>query len=171
MGIFEDLRGFLEQMAGDPVVFSLFFFLYAIAAAIFLPIPVEFALFLSPETPYAWKAIVLGAGKAVGSVLVFYIGFELEAPIRRWSQKWNFFKKFVDFCEWLIHKLHYVGLFILLSIPFMSDTVVLYVFSLFNKEGKDLNLKWFALVNFLAGLSRATIIFYMVEFLGWDFGW
>lgn len=159
----------MNSVQNDIFVYSAFLFLYSIAAAIILPIPVEAALFISPATPFILKALLLGAGKAVGSVAIFYIGFELEGPVRRWSDRFKFFKRFVDFCEWFVAKLGYVGLFILLSIPLMSDTVVLYVFSLFNKEGRVLQMKWFALVNLLAGITRAMIVYAIVIGLGWNF--
>ncbi|HSV42791.1 MAG TPA: hypothetical protein VLH13_05205 [Methanomassiliicoccales archaeon] len=127
------------------------------AAAIFLPIPVELALMISPITPMVVKAVVLGLGKMVGSVAVFYIGFELGGPIRRWSEKIWIFAKFVEFCEWFVKKFKHLGLFILLCVPFMSDTVLIYIFSLFNKEGKTLNVVWFALANLGGGIVRAVI--------------
>lgn len=166
MDIIQALMDFLNQAAGDPVIYTVFLFLYSIAAAVILPIPVEAALFIG-TVPIAVKAITLGAGKAVGSALVFYVGFELEGPIRRWSQRWKFFAAFVRFCEQFVAKFGYIGLFILLSIPLMSDTVVLYVFSLFNKEGKELNIKWFIVVNFFAGITRALIVFGAFYLFGW----
>jgi hypothetical protein len=168
MDLIQGLWDFLNSVQNDVFVYSAFLFLYSIAAAIILPIPVEAALFISPATPFILKALLLGAGKAVGSVAIFYIGFELEGPVRRWSERFKFFKRFVDFCEWFVAKLGYLGLFILLSIPLMSDTVVLYVFSLFNKEGRVLQLKWFALVNLLAGITRAMAVYAIVTWLGWN---
>jgi membrane protein YqaA with SNARE-associated domain len=168
MDLIQGLWDFLNSVQNDVFVYSAFLFLYSIASAIILPIPVELALFISPATPFILKALLLGAGKAVGSVAIFYIGFELEGPVRRWSDRFKFFKKFVDFCEWFVAKLGYVGLFILLIIPLMSDTVVLYVFSLFNKEGRVLQMKWFALVNLLAGITRAMIVYAIVIGLGWN---
>ncbi|OPY34094.1 MAG: hypothetical protein A4E32_00363 [Methanomassiliicoccales archaeon PtaU1.Bin124] len=167
MDIFQVLWDFLNQVQGDAVIYSIFLFLYSVAAAIILPIPVEFALFVGTTTPFWIKALVLGLGKAVGSSAVFFIGFELEGPIRRWSERWKFFGKLVKFCEWFVMKLRYIGLYILLSIPLMSDTAVLYIFSLFNKEGKELKIKWFIVVNFFAGVTRALIVYGVFELLGW----
>jgi membrane protein YqaA with SNARE-associated domain len=166
MDIFQVLWDFLNQVQGDVVIYSIFLFLYSVAAAIVLPIPVEFALFVGTTTPFWMKALILGAGKAVGSAAVFFIGFELEGPIRRWSDRWKFFGKLVRFCEWFVMKLRYVGLYILLSIPLMSDTAVLYIFSLFNKEGKELKIKLFILVNFFAGITRALVVYAFFSLLG-----
>jgi hypothetical protein len=158
MGIVEDFMSFLTGVAGDPVLYSVVFFFYAVLAAIILPIPVEFGLILSPHTPWYVLAIVLGAGKAVGSVLVFKIGMEIEGPVRRWSARFKFFGKFIELCERFVARYRYYAIYILLSVPFMSDTAVLYIFSITNKDGEALKMKWFALVNFLAGITRAVFL-------------
>jgi hypothetical protein len=54
-----------------------------------------------------------------------------------------------------------------MSIPFMVDTIPLYVFSLLNKEGKLLSMRGFVIVNFLAGLTRGTIIGIIIYVLGY----
>jgi hypothetical protein len=158
MGIAEDFMSFLTGVAGDPILYSIVFFFYAVLAAIILPIPVEFGLILSPHTPWYVLAVVLGAGKAVGSILVFKIGVEIEGPVRRWSTRFKFFGKFIELCERFVARFGYYALYILLSIPFMSDTAVLYIFSITNKDGEALKMKWFALVNFLAGITRAICL-------------
>ena len=157
MGIGEEFSSFLIGIAGDPVLYSLVFFFYSVAAAVILPIPIEIGLILSPSTPWYLLALVLGAGKAVGSVIVFKIGMEIESPIRRWSQRFKIFGKFIGLCERFVARYNYYGMFILLCIPFNLDTVVLYLFSISNKNGEVLNMKWFALTNFVAGITRACI--------------
>lgn len=158
MGIVEDFMSVLTGVAGDPVLYSVVFFGYAVLAAIILPIPVEFGLILSPHTPWYVLAIVLGAGKAVGSVLVFKIGMEIEGPVRRWSKRIKWFGKFIELCERFVARFGYYALYVLLSIPFMSDTAILYIFSITNKDGEAMKLKWFAVVNFLAGVTRAIFL-------------
>jgi membrane protein DedA with SNARE-associated domain len=158
MGIVEDFVSILTGVAGDPILYSVVFFVYAVLAAIILPIPVEFGLILSPHTPWYVLAIVLGAGKAVGSVLVFRIGMEIEGPVRRWSKRVQWFGKFIELCERFVARYGYYALYVLLSIPFMSDTAVLYIFSIVNKDGEAMTLKWFAVVNFLAGVTRAIFL-------------
>ena len=158
MGIVEDFMSVLSGVAGDPVLYSLVFFVYAVLAAIILPIPVEFGLILSPHTPWFVLALVLGAGKAVGSILVFRIGVEIEGPIRRWSLRFRWFGKFIQLAERFVARFGYYALYVLLSIPFMSDTAVLYIFSITNKDGQAMKLKWFAVVNFLAGVTRAIFL-------------
>jgi hypothetical protein len=158
MGIVEDFMSVLSGVSGDPVLYSVVFFIYAVLAAIILPIPVEFGLIISPHTPWYVLAIVLGAGKAVGSVLVFRIGMEIEGPVRRWSARLKWFGKFIELCERFVARFGYYALYVLLSIPFMSDTAVLYIFSITNKDGEAMKMKWFALVNFLAGVTRAILL-------------
>ena len=163
--IWEDLYHFLEQYSADPVAYAVLFYLYCIAATVILPIPVEIGLLLNPGTPFIIKALILGAGKATGSVLVFYIGTRVEVTVRRW-QRWNWFSWLVEKSELLVEKAGYVGLYILLSIPGMVDTIPIYIFSVFNREGKVLELKYFALVNFLGGITRAFLLFVLLEFFG-----
>jgi hypothetical protein len=168
MGFIEGLTTFLEQVQGDPFTYSVVFFIYIIAATIILPIPVELMLFLSPVTPFAIKAILLGAGKAVGSIIVFYIGMNLERPIINLTKKWVFFRMVVSTCKWFVDKLGYIGLYLIMSVPLMVDTVPVYLFSIFRKERTDRDLWMFALTNLAAGITRAAIVFYVVTELGWD---
>ncbi len=168
MGFIEGLTAFLEQVQGDPLTYSIVFFIYIIAASIILPIPVELLLFVSPATPFILKALIMGVGKAVGSVVVFYIGLNVEKPIIGLTEKWGFFRMVVSTCKWLVDKLGYIGLYLILSVPIMVDTVPLYLFSIFRKERTDRDLRLFALTNLAAGITRAAIVYLVVTELGWD---
>lgn len=168
MGFVEGLTAFLEQVQGDPLTYSIVFFIYIIAASIILPIPVELLLFVSPATPFILKAVIMGVGKAVGSVVVFYIGLNVEKPIIGLTEKWGFFRMVVSTCKWLVDKLGYIGLYLILSVPIMVDTVPLYLFSIFRKERTDRDLRLFALTNLAAGITRAAIVYFVVTELGWD---
>jgi len=158
-----DMLEWLETFTHDPLVFLTIFFIFAILATIILPIPVELGLFIGmtilpdPVMSMVLLALVLGAGKGVGSLFVFEVGMKLEPKIRSWSARWKFFAKFVKISEAFIAKYRYYALYILLSIPLMLDTVPLYLFSLLNKEGKAMDLKWFGITNFFAGVTRAAI--------------
>jgi len=57
-----------------------------------------------------------------------------------------------------VRKTGYAGLYLLLSIPLMSDTIPIYVYSVFNAEGKALERNMFLLANFLAALNRVAIL-------------
>ncbi|MDW5563784.1 MAG: hypothetical protein SA339_11205 [Methanomassiliicoccus sp.] len=155
----------LEVSSNDPLSFSVIFFVYTILAAVFLPIPVEVGLFFSPATPVWIKIVLMGLGKMFGSILVFSIGLKVGDGVRAWSSKWNWFTSLVRGCEWMVRKFHYLGLYLILSIPLMTDTVPLYIFSVFNEQ-QVLGLRWFALTSLLAGISRGLIVFIAFEAMG-----
>lgn len=157
---------FLEQYSTDPLAYGVIFFVYAILAAIVLPIPVEIGLILNPGTPFVFKALILGAGKAVGSVLVFYIGFKVESTVQRWAERWGYAKWFVEKSQKFVEKTGYFGLYVMLSIPGMVDTIPVYLFSLFNREGKVLEVRYFALANFLGGITRAFLLYLLLYVFG-----
>lgn len=149
---------FLEGLSHDPVAYSVVFYLYSVAATVFLPIPVEVGLFFSPETSIVTKALVLGAGKATGSVLVFMLGDKLGTRFDRVSSKHWVYRKTLDLLRRFVARTRYLGLYIILSIPLMVDTVPIYVFALFNEEGV-MNVRYFAITNFFAGITRAAIVY------------
>ena len=60
----------------------------------------------------------------------------------------------------------YFGLYIMVSIPGMVDTIPPYIFSFFNREGQVLEVTDFALVNFLGGITRAFVLFAFFYFGG-----
>lgn len=156
--VWDQLLNFLTTHTEDPVTYLFSLFLFSIGAAIILPIPVETALVLAPERmPFIVPALVLGLGKGVGAMAVFFIGAKVEQTVLRFG-KWGWFKWLLDKSEWFVRKYGYFALFVILAVPFMLDTVPLYIFSLLNKEGKLMHLRWFTLVNVLAGTTRASII-------------
>lgn len=156
---------FLQSLANSPLEYAIVLYLFSIATAVFLPIPVEFGLFLAPSLDILTKAIIVGAGKATGSLMVFYLGLKVEKVIRAWSRHIRFFAWFVDSMEKFVAKTQYLGLYILLSIPLMPDTLPIYLFSLFNK-GEILTPNYFALVNFLAAINRCMIVVFLAVYLG-----
>jgi hypothetical protein len=160
--LFTELMNWLESLGNDPLAYIIIFFIFCAAAAIILPIPVELGLLFGGSVPYLIKAIVLGLGKGVGSMAVFEIGMKLEPKIRSW-RRWRWFRWLFDNCEKFVAKYNYFALYIILSIPLMLDTVPIYIFSLANKNGKALEVKWFAVTNFLAGVTRAAILWVVLE--------
>ena len=158
--VLDGLMDFLIEIAHDPVLYSVVFFIYSVLATIVLPIPVEVGLFLSTATPFAVKALVLGAGKAAGASLVFLLGGRLESPLDRFTSKWVVTRWFVNIMQRFVAKTRYFGLFLILSIPLMVDTVPIYIFAVFNQKG-TMNLKYFALTNFLAGITRTAIVYWV----------
>lgn len=164
MDVIAGLIDFLNGLSHDPFLYSVVFFFYALAATTFLPIPVEAGLFFSPETPIFVKALVLGAGKAVGSVLVFELGDKVSGGFYKLMSKNRFLSRFMELMRKFVAKTRYYGLFCILSVPLMVDTLPIYLFSLFNQKGL-MKLHYFALTNFLAGITRATLVYLIFELL------
>jgi len=165
--LFTDLMNWLQSLGNDPLAYLIIFFIFCVAAAIILPIPVELGLLFGEVVPYPIKAIVLGLGKGIGSMAVFELGLKLEPKIRSW-RRWRWFRWLFDKCEAFVAKYNYYALYVILSIPLMLDTVPIYLFSLANKEGKSLEIKWFAVTNFFAGVTRAAILWVLFYILGID---
>jgi len=168
----------------NPYVFFPVLFVYAILIAVILPIPIEFillipAVYTNPAF-FLGTALTIGLGKAVGAWLIFFLGVNLEEQIRGWSDRIKLVGTLIRFCEWIVKKTRYVGLFVLLSIPMMSDTAVLYVFALFNPpaandangrpvyERHTLKMIPFVVTNFLGGITRVALFVFLVRFLGWN---
>ena len=173
------LDGGLAWALGNPFVFFPVLFVYAILIAVVLPIPVEVILLnpaiLNNPAFFLGTALTIGAGKAVGSWLIFFLGVNLEGQIRGWSRRFRIIAALVRGCEWVVKKTRYVGLFLLLSVPLMSDTAVLYVFALFNppaKKGAEgqpeharhtLKMGPFVLTNFLGGIARVALFVFILR--------
>ena len=156
-----DFVTFLQESFSNPVVYLLATFGYSILVAIALPIPVELAL-LPPLLDrrfglFAEAALAVAAGKTVGAWLIFRLGLRVENTIRFWSDRSPWARRIVAALGTFVEKTGYIGLYVLLSIPFMSDTVPVYLYSLFNKEGKWLSERTYLLSNFLAAINRSAI--------------
>ncbi len=137
-------------------------FLYAIAATVFLPIPVELLLQLYPGIDTAVKAVVLGLGKAAGAIVVFYVGKKVNPHIERWMSRHELAAKVLKPLEAFVRRTGWIGLTVLLSIPLMSDTAVNYFYSLLNEEGSAIGRWWFVLANFIGGIVRAYIFLWLL---------
>ncbi len=160
--LWTDFINLLLGAYANPAIFLPLVFLYAIAIAVVLPIPIELSL-VAPILDEQWGylvgiALALAAGKTVGAWLIFVLGVKVEDSIRWWSEKWRFAKWFVDKADLFVQKTGYLGLYFLLSIPLMSDTIPIYLYSLFNKEGKTLERNLFLAANFFAALNRVAIL-------------
>jgi len=164
----EGLMVWLGSLGNNPTAYLLFFYIFCILAAIILPIPVElgllgiiaqgFMLYGLPVFPsYVLLGVVMGLGKATGGWLVFLFGLKIEKVIHTY-ERWRWFKWLVKKSTWLASKATYIGLYLILIIPGMADTIPLYIFSMLNKDGKVFEMRWFVLTNFFAGLSRALLV-------------
>jgi len=132
-------------------------FLYSIAAAVILPVPVEVALLAYPQLDTSVKAVVLGLGKAVGAIAVFYVGYKVNPVIERWMGRHAAVARVLAAMEWFVRKTGWVGLTVLLAIPFMSDTAVNYFYSLLNEEGHAIGRWHFVLANLIGGIARTYL--------------
>lgn len=164
-GILDQLMDYLMANQADPATYLFVLFMFCVAAAIFLPIPIEIALIWSPSIFFPIKALVMGLGKGTGAVAVFFIGAKVEGAVERFS-RWGWFKWLLVKSEAFVGRYGIFAMYIIMSIPGMVDTIPLYLFSIFNKRGTIIRLRDFALANFLAGITRAFLIFAIVELLG-----
>jgi len=163
-----DLIDILLQSYADPLTYSILFLIYVILAAIILPIPVEIGLFNSNIHPVI-LIIILAAGKGIGAFIVFFIGQKVRGKIDTVSigTNWKITKKILSHLEKFVKDHGHYGLFIIMSIPLMVDSITLYLFSLLNPVDKrsSLNSTKFVLINIAAGGMRGIlilIIFYSI---------
>ncbi|OGS49526.1 MAG: hypothetical protein A3K65_04610 [Euryarchaeota archaeon RBG_16_68_12] len=162
MASLDDIINFISATYHTPALYLSLTFGFSILVAIILPLPIELVLFapiINQEWGYLGSIVLaMAAGKTVGAWLVYYFGVRVEDNIRRWSTRYRTAERFVKWCEKFVRKTNYVGLYALLSIPLMSDTIPLYLYSLFNEEGKALDWRAFLISNFLAAWTRAGIL-------------
>lgn len=161
----DDFARVLQATYDTPIAYLAITFVYAILVAIVLPIPIEVAL-VGPILQQRWSYLAgvtaaMAIGKTVGAWLIFYLGLRVEGNIRHWSERYAVARRIVNWCERFVRKTNYIGLYILLSIPLMSDTVPLYLYSLFNEEGESLNRRAFLISNFLAAWTRAGFLVFI----------
>lgn len=157
-----DLLQILIDSYNTPWIYILLSFGYAILVALVLPIPIEIA-FLKPLAEGDWGLLIgtslaIAFGKTVGALLIFVLGLNVEGSVRKWSQRWRVAAWVVAKAEKFVGRTGYTGLYLLLSVPLMSDTIPIYVYSVFNAEGKALERNMFLIANFLAALNRVAIL-------------
>ncbi|MDD3398157.1 MAG: hypothetical protein PHW93_00955 [Candidatus Methanomethylophilaceae archaeon] len=167
MDFTDAMMAFLTN-ASDPAVYALLLMVYTLLNVIFLPVPVEAALFIGNMSPLL-KALLVGTGKAIGSIIVLKIGASIGDVMNSRMMQWGIAKSIVNFCNWMVARFHYLGLYIILSIPFMVDTVPVYIFSIFNEQG-FMETGPFAVVNFLAGINRVLIVLLIFALFGIKIG-
>ncbi|MFQ6128744.1 MAG: hypothetical protein ACE5QW_07575 [Thermoplasmata archaeon] len=165
-----DLIAVLEEVFTNPAFFFPLLFVYSVLVAIILPIPIEIALIWPLLKGDLWlytgATLTMALGKTMGSWGIFFLGIKVEDNIRRWSEGYRLARRFVDGMIKFVRRTRYVGLLILLSIPLMTDTVPIYVYSLFNEEGEILQLRLFLSVNFVAAIVRSLVIAILFKSFG-----
>ena len=162
--LWDDLMDFVNGLKhADPGTYLLSLFFFSFTAAVFLPIPVETIVAFAPSgIPIVVVALASGLGKGLGAMTVFYLGTAIEKTILNYT-KWGWFRWILNKSEAFVRRFGYPAIYIIMSIPLMTDSVPLYLFSLLNKEGKLLNVWWFTLVNVAAGFTRATIVLVLLR--------
>ena len=92
----EQIIELFQLHQSDPLTYLVIFFILCVAAAIFLPIPIEIFLLINPAVFFPLKAIAMGLGKGAGALAVYYIGHEIDnvahnVARRKWLKR--LFKK------------------------------------------------------------------------------
>jgi membrane protein DedA with SNARE-associated domain len=151
------------------VTYSFIFLIYVILAAVILPIPVEIGLFNPNISPILLIGI-LSLGKGIGAGIVFLIGQTVRGRMESVSigSNWKITKKVLSTLELFVKKYGHYGLFIIMSIPLMVDSITLYLFSLLNptNEKSSLNITKFIIINIAAGGLRGVLIFIIFYSVG-----
>ncbi|UCE45061.1 MAG: hypothetical protein JSU93_06660 [Methanobacteriota archaeon] len=166
--MFNELTEYLSTHEADPATYLLIFFIFCVAAAVILPIPVEIALVVNPSIHIALKAAVMGLGKGTGALAVFFIGRKIDETVGQYAKKWRWYNWLLVRSEKLVRKYGYVAMYAIMSVPGMVDTIPLYIFSILNQEGQLMTLRYFVLVNILAGVTRAFLIYALFTAFGWE---
>jgi hypothetical protein len=162
-----DFFGVITDSSSNPFLFGFFFFLYVILNTIALPLPVELGLF----NPYIHPVILIGIlalGRGAGAVFIFEIGGLIRTKASTWTLNVYRLRKIINRLERFIQRYGYYALFLLMSIPLMLDSVILYMFSLLNARNKTkaaLTRRWFIGVTIGASILRGTIIVLIAEFV------
>ena len=169
------LSGFVDWMMDlikDPAAYLAFVFVFALLAAIILPLPVEAVLVgfifyltdpgsdflgLGIAGAFILIAIVMGLGKALGSWVVFVIGIKAEKLVEKYMS-WGWFRRMMEAVQSFCTQHGYFAMFLVMCIPLMTDTVPLYIFAILNKEGEVFERNWFVLTNLWAGISRTLLV-------------
>lgn len=164
-----DVLDLLFNAVKDPLSYSIIFFIYVILASIILPIPVETGLF-NPHINPVWLIIILAVAKGIGAFIVYNISKHLRKFMKQFSigKTWKITKKIVSLSENFVKKYGHYGLYIIMSIPLMVDTITLYLFSLLNptEEKTALTATKFVFINIAAGATRGAIIVAISYYIG-----
>jgi len=163
--MFEALEALVKTAAG-PGGLALIF-VYSALVAFVLPLPGELVLLAAPRlgifpsaaANLALVILVSAVGKAIGSVLALRIGRGAlgsgpsrwlrthVAPTRRRRGTEGRLTAFV-------HRYEYVGLTLVLAVPLLPDTAVVYAFSAI--DGED---RYFAVAAFVGTVARLCLAF------------
>lgn len=162
-----DFFGMILDGSSNPLLFGVFFFLYVVLNTLALPFPVELGLF-NPAFHPLFLISILALGRGVGAFFIFEIGGLIRKKTSTWAVEAFQVRKIITSLEGFIQRYGYYALFLLMSIPFMLDSVVLYLFSLLNRRRDTqvaLSRRWFIIITITASILRGTIILLIAEFV------
>lgn len=158
-GVLEAIRSAVENATGwvGVAIIAVYSFLIAFV----LPLPSEIVLVAPlnlpiPEPAEAALVIIISAlAKTAGSLLAFRVGDATSGPLIDWLQKSG-----IDVAEWaeyrvvsILQEYGYIGLAILLTIPFFPDTLSIYAFSVLEE-----NYVKFAGATFAGSIGRLLLV-------------
>jgi len=170
--LFGGLVDWMMELVKDPVMYLTFVFIFALLAAIILPLPVEAVLVgfifyltdpgstflgLGIAGAFILIAVVMGIGKALGAWVVFVIGIKAEKLVQKYMS-WGWFQRLMARVQRFCTKYGYFAMYLVMCIPLMTDTVPLYIFAILNKEGEVFERNWFVFTNLWAGISRTLLV-------------
>ncbi len=136
-------------------VYALFF--YSLATSIFLPTPFEVLLGNAVDNlGVFWTVLVAALAKTGGSWVVLMMGAKANAGLQQILERYDTMNRIFDALERFAQKFGYSAVFILFSIPFMSDTAPLFILSVLNMR-KSL----FLAVTFAAIVTRSLLFIYL----------
>ena len=135
---------------------------YSFLIAFVLPLPSEVVLVpnlnlgMPSYLELSFVMLASGIGKAAGSVFAFHIGQEAKqaGPIVRFLRNSRF-----NVIEWsekktveMARKYGYVGLAVMLSVPFFPDTISIYAFAVLERDYTR-----FAIATFVGSIGRLLV--------------
>jgi membrane protein YqaA with SNARE-associated domain len=149
----------------------LLIFIYSVLVACVLPLPGELVLLpasqmelgVSPAASIAIVILVSAVGKAIGSVVAYRIG---RGAVTARPSRWVLGRVVPRSggspvkgpLMSIIRKYEYIGLAVLLAIPLMPDTAVIYAFSIRNTNDE----RRFILAAFLGTVGRLLLTLALV---------
>ncbi|HET7324914.1 MAG TPA: VTT domain-containing protein [Halococcus sp.] len=158
-GILEAIQNAVENATGW--VGLALIAVYSFFIAFVLPLPSELVLAAPINLPYseaieaALVILVSALAKTLGSLVAFRVGDEASGPLTNRLEQSGF-----DVVEWseqrtvsVLRDYGYVGLALLLTIPFFPDTLSIYAFSVLEEDYVK-----FAGATFVGSVGRLLVI-------------
>lgn len=157
-GVFETITESVTNARG--LVGLLIIAVYSFLIAFILPLPSEIVLAAPLEigslpelVEGALVILVSGLAKAAGSVVALRVGTKASEPVI------DRLKNHFDLVEWgeqravqIVQEHGYIGLALLLMIPFFPDTVSIYAFSVLDEDFPK-----FAAATFVGSIGRLLV--------------